>query len=138
MAGNTYEINAVTGELEIKSINTDFSQPFLSQDVLRFNTVTGLWSPQALGTVGVQNLIMEEIPSGTINGINKVFTLANNVDANRLMVFLNGIRLQRITTAIRIDQFEHVVNSNTITLGAAPVSTGDGDFLVVTYVKEDV
>ena len=40
-------------------------------------------------------LVMGEVPSGTINGTNKIFTVANDVFGNAIDVFLNGLCQKR-------------------------------------------
>ncbi len=55
----------------------------------------------------------QEVPSGTINGSNTVFTLSGiPQDTNSVEVFLNGI-MQRRTT-------NYTITSNTITFVTAP------------------
>jgi hypothetical protein len=74
------------------------------------------------GTAGDQfsTGIAGEVPSGLINGGNKVFTVANNFQTSTLAVYLNGVRTLDFS----------VTGPNQFTLGSAPL-VGDG--LTVDY-----
>jgi hypothetical protein len=45
------------------------------------------WVPTTTGTA-----VFSEVPSGTVDGVNAAFTLANTPAANTLRVYKNGIR----------------------------------------------
>lgn len=60
--------------------------------------------------------VIGELPSGTINGTNTTFTLANTPIAGSLQIFLNGIG-QRSGAAN-----DYTISGDTITYLAAPVS----------------
>lgn len=69
------------------------------------------------------HIIDDETPSGTINGVNKVFTLAHSPDpVGSVKVFLNGAR-QRVTE-------DYTISGNTITFTTAPLT---GSILLVDY-----
>ena len=69
------------------------------------------------------------IPSGTINGTNKIFTLNSNVfDDTHLLVFLNGV-LQK-----PVDDYD-LTDSAEITFVDAPET---GDQIVVFYVDDSI
>lgn len=68
-------------------------------------------------------LITNEVPSGSINGSNKVFTTANNFTSGSLLVYLNGIR-QKLN-----DDYSETT-SDTFTFSQAPFT---GDLLTVDY-----
>lgn len=70
------------------------------------------------------NFVTRETPSGTINGSNAIFTLANTPISGTEQVFLNGV-LQALTT-------DYTISSATITMIPAPTT---GDKLRVTYMK---
>jgi hypothetical protein len=72
------------------------------------------------------DFITRETPSGTINGSNTTFTLANTPISGTEMVFLNGI-LQEPGAGN-----DYTISTNTITYLTAPAS---GDRLRVTYQK---
>ena len=72
--------------------------------------------------------IVREVPTGTKNGSNATFTLANTPVSGTEMLFLNGI-LQNAGSGN-----DYTISTNTITMltGAIPVST---DVLLCTYFK---
>jgi len=70
-------------------------------------------------------LVMGEVPTGDIDGNNKIFTVSEDVFGNAIDVFLNGL-LQK-----RTDDYTFT-SPNTITFAVAPPS---GSNLVVDYIK---
>lgn len=80
----------------------------------------------ALTTAGLTsgNFVFNETPSGTINGSNTAFTLANTPTAGTVSVYLNGL-LQTVSD-------DYTISGSTITYTAAPIA---GDVLRVTYLK---
>lgn len=70
-------------------------------------------------------VVVRETPSGTINGSNTNFTLANTPISGTEMVFLNGL-LQKSGGA------DYSISSSTITFTVAPVTN---DVILVTYFK---
>lgn len=75
------------------------------------------------GGAGI-NIVTGEVPTGSINGSNLVFTLASTYNTGSTMVYLNGIRCE-----LGLDYTE--TTGHTITFSTAP-STGDD--LRVDYV----
>ena len=47
-----------------------------------------------LGGIAASRYIVDEIPSGTVNGVNTTFTLANTPVTGKQMVFVNGIKME--------------------------------------------
>lgn len=82
---------------------------------------SGVLSSTALTS---SNFVFNETPSGTINGSNTTFTIANTPTAGTVHVFLNGL-LQRPTT-------DYTISGTTITMINIP---GTGDYLLVDYLK---
>lgn len=72
------------------------------------------------------NFVDKETPSGTINGSNTSFTLANTPTSGSEHLFLNGI-LQKSGAGN-----DYTISTNTITFTTAPVS---GDVLLCSYRK---
>lgn len=70
--------------------------------------------------------VWDEVPTGTIDNSNTLYTLATVPETQKLMVFLNGIKLERVATALDRDEFEHVSGSTIFTMGDAP----NGDDIV--------
>lgn len=78
------------------------------------------------GTLSPTNFVTEETPSGTINGSNTAFTLANTPTAGTVRVYLNGVRQKSGAGN------DYTITTNTITFTTAPVS---GDVIIVDYMK---
>ena len=67
--------------------------------------------------------VFSEVPAGTINGSNTLFTLAFTPTAGTLALYLNGLRL-KLTE-------DYTLATNTITFVVAPIS---GDRLLADYL----
>jgi hypothetical protein len=78
------------------------------------------------GTLSPTNFVTEETPSGSINGSNVTFTLANTPTSGTLKLFLNGVRQKSGAGN------DYTISTNTITMTTAPVS---GDVLIADYMK---
>lgn len=78
------------------------------------------------GTLSPSNFVTEETPSGSINGSNTAFTLANTPTAGTLKLYLNGLRLKSGAGN------DYTLSTATITMTTAPVS---GDVLLADYMK---
>lgn len=78
------------------------------------------------GTLSPSNFVTEETPSGTINGSNVTFTLANTPTAGTLKLFLNGVRQKSGAGN------DYTITTNTISMTTAPIS---GDVLIADYMK---
>ncbi len=89
---------------------------------------TSLWSviKSTLKTWIMGLYVCREVPTGTKNGTNTDFTLANTPVSGSEMVFLNGI-LQNGGAGN-----DYTISTNTITFAVAPIST---DTILVTYWK---
>lgn len=89
---------------------------------------TSLWSviKSTLKTWIMGLYVCREVPSGTKNGTNTDFTLANTPVSGTEMVFLNGI-LQNGGAGN-----DYTISTVTITFAVAPIST---DTILVTYWK---
>jgi len=86
------------------STQPDAGTPTLSNDLVTLSYVSG-----SLGTEA------QEEPTGTVNGSNVTFTLANTpVSSSSVKLYLNGI-FQRQGT-------DYTISSATITMATAPVS----------------
>ncbi len=66
--------------------------------------------------------VVGEVPSGTIDDSNTVFTLTHTPDSGTLKIYLNGAR-QKITE-------DYILSGGTITFISAPSS---GSILIVDY-----
>lgn len=72
--------------------------------------------------------VVRETPTGTVNGTNATFTLANTPVSGQEMVFVNGILMNVGATN------DYTISTNTITFnsGAIPQT---GDVVLVSYIK---
>ena len=112
-------INDATGALADSSIT--------STELDALSGITDNIQDQLDSKVSYGGLKFNVIPSGTINGTNKIFTLNSNVfDDTHLSVFLNGV-LQK-----PVDDYD-LTDSAEITFVDAPET---GDQIVVFYVDD--
>lgn len=74
----------------------------------------------------VGNIVIRETPSGTINGVNVTFTLANTPVAGTETLFLNGILQEPLAGN------DYTISGATITMLTAPAT---GDRLKASYLK---
>jgi len=72
------------------------------------------------------NFVVEEIPSGALNGSNVTYTLAFTPVSGKVKPFLNGIRLRSGAGN------DYTISGSVITMATAPTST---DVLTVDYIK---
>jgi hypothetical protein len=75
------------------------------------------------GGLAASSFIVGEVPTGTKNGSNTTFTLANTPAANKEVLYINGVRQKR--------GMDYTIAGNTITMAAAPKSTDD---LLTDYI----
>lgn len=73
------------------------------------------------------NFIFNEAPSGTINGTNVTFTLANTPTAGTVTLYKNGLIL-KLTT-------DYSISGSTITFVIAPLNSGFTDVIITDYLK---
>ena len=78
------------------------------------------------GTLSTSNFVTEETPSGSINGSNTAFTLANTPTSGTVKLYLNGVRLKSGSGN------DYTISTNTITMTTAPIN---GDVLLADYMK---
>ncbi len=69
--------------------------------------------------------VNDETPAGTINGSNKVFTLAHTPLAGTLLLFLNGAFQSPVT--------DYTLATNTITFATAPDAAFSGLPFIAVY-----
>lgn len=93
-------------------------------------TVSGgaaVWAAAA-GNLTSSNFVFNETPSGTINGSNAAFTLANTPTAGTVRVYVDGVRMNPGGSN------DYTISTNTITFntGAIPQT---GDIILCDYLK---
>ena len=92
------------------------------------NSAGGIQIVAAASGLGASNFVIREVPTGTVNGSNATFTLANTPTAGTEHVFVNGV-LQNVGAGN-----DYTISTVTITFqsGAIPQS---GDVVLVSYMK---
>lgn len=113
------------------SVSSATSTPAISISTTVTGLLKGNGTAVSAATAGSDylapsNIVTRETPSGTINGSNTAFTLANTPIAGTEMVFLNGIMQEPGAGN------DYTISGATITYLTAPVT---GDRLRVTYQK---
>lgn len=68
--------------------------------------------------------IVNEIPSGTVNGTNAAFTLANTPVTGKVQVFKNGL--------LQLETDDYTISGGTVTFVVAPLT---GSKIRITYIK---
>lgn len=94
---------------------------------IRKVTETGIVALDA-GVVGLQLLVVREVPSGVRDGVNAAFTLAHTPIAGTESVYVAG-RLQNSNVALTLD---YVIADDTITFQAGHLPQ-TGDAVLVSY-----
>ena len=84
--------------------------------------------PGSSGSGSGVSLVQEEL-TGTIDGINLIFTTVNTFAANSTQIFINGL-LQRK----HIDYIE--AHNNQIIFSQAPLANGFTDYLTAIYAVQ--
>lgn len=71
------------------------------------------------------NIFTQEVPTGTVNGVNDTFTLsASPIYSSAVMLYVNGLLL--------IQGTHYTITNNTITMTSAP---NTGQLLYAVYVR---
>lgn len=89
-------------------------------------TTAVTYTQDLAGTLSPSNFVVEETPSGSINGSNTTFTIANTPTAGTVKLYLNGVRQKSGAGN------DYTITTNTITFTTAPVS---GDVILCDYMK---
>jgi len=92
------------------------------------NSSGGIQIVASSSGLGAGNFVTREVPTGTVNGSNATFTLANTPTAGTEHVFVNGV-LQNVGAGN-----DYTISTTTITFqsGAIPQT---GDVVLVSYMK---
>lgn len=111
----TPALATITGSATINVANT--------AGVITLTAVTG-----ATGVVTAPNVVVGEVPSGTVNGINPTFTLASTPLANTLALYVNGVR-QKVGAGN-----DYTLSGNVVTFIAGAIPQTDEPILA-DYLK---
>lgn len=105
------------------TVNADTGWKLVTDSITLGSTALVFTSVSIAGLTS-GNFVVSETPSGTINGSNTAFTIANTPIAGTVQVFLNGL-LQTVSN-------DYTISGTTITYTTAPVAW---DILRATYIK---
>jgi hypothetical protein len=94
-------------------------------DSLQIKNVTNDLQTQLDAKIDIAGYVVGELPSGTINGSNDTFTLANTPIADTERVIINGVDLERGASN------DYTISGGTITFASPPET---GDKIIVDYV----
>lgn len=83
-------------------------------------------NPITAGGLSTANFVFDETPSGTVNGSNVTFTLANTPTAGTVRLHINGYRLRAGSGN------DYTLSGASITMLTAPLT---GEILVADYMK---
>jgi len=125
-----FVVNGGTTDAATISATGVFSLPGLSTNgLLKTSGGTGAVSVATAGTDYVipSGIVDLETPSGTINGSNTSFTLANTPITGSVHLYKNGQLLSPTT--------DYTISGSTITMVIAPTSTPHLDKLLAYYRK---
>lgn len=110
--------------VSVGTANADTGWKLVTDNITLGTTPLVFTSLTGTGNLTSGNFVFRETPSGTINGSNTAFTLANTPTAGTETIYLNGLE-QNVTT-------DYTISGSTITYLVAPIS---GDILRVSYLK---
>lgn len=127
-------IGIVSNKLAVK--DSGITEPKLAMynspstgQVLGYTTNGLEWiSNEVAGSVLEADVICNEVPTGTINSINTVFTLANTPVAGTVQVYLNGL-LQATGSGM-----DYIISGTTVTFAKAPRTNSE---VYVSYIKDN-
>ncbi len=82
----------------------------------------------------VANMIWNEVPAGTVNGTNQVYTMATAPTGYNVLPFINGVKINRLAVATDNTSLANFYMASTgatlYTIGAPPAV---GEIIEVTY-----
>jgi len=124
--------STLTGSLGVERVGDDFRADLVANGGIRLSgneMEVALDSGEILYNDGTSvvghTLVIRETPSGTINGVNTSFTLANTPSSDTEELFLNGV-LQEPGGE------DYTISGTSITMVDAPIA---GDRLKVRYIS---
>lgn len=117
--------NTITASSIIKSGGTGLQ--FLKADGTVDNNVYLTTSDASLTYIEKSRYIVDEIPSGVIDGVNNIFIITNVPITGKLMFFINGLKMEAGALS------DYTITSNTITINPGAIPR-PGDKLSVTYI----
>lgn len=127
--GTVTSVSVATANGFAGTVATATSTPAITVSTTITGVLKGNGTAVSAATAGTDYLapasfVDDETPSGTINGSNTAFTLANTPIAGTVKIFLNGLR-QKVAN-------DYTISGSAITYLAAPLT---GDTLTADYRK---
>jgi hypothetical protein len=121
------EVNGAITTVDEGTVNADTMWLCTSNAGGTIDSTAIAWS-QIPTTAGLtsSNFVAKEIPSGSINGSNTAFTLANTPTSGTECLFLNGLLLESGGGN------DYTISGANITMTTAPLT---GEKLVCNYMK---
>jgi len=124
--------STLTGSLGVERVGDDFRADLVTDGGIRLSgneLEVALDAGEIMYNDGTSivghSFVVRETPSGTINGVNTTFTLANTPSLDTEQLFLNGV-LQEPGGE------DYTISGTTITMVDAPIA---GDRLKVSYIS---
>lgn len=118
--GDLLGFSTVHGRLGVGSDGQVLVADAASTFGFKWNTFTGLTTT---------NFVYSEVPTGTVNGTNAAFVLANTPITGTVCVYVNGVR-QKVGTGN-----DYTIATTTITFEAGTAVPVTGDVIQVDYQK---
>lgn len=127
-----YSLSAFAMTVAVGTNNVTFNNNITAASIIRSGGTSAQFlkadgSVDSNTYVNLSRFVMHEVPSGTVDGVNKVFTIANTPLVGKLIVFLNGIKLEAGSGN------DYTISSNTITFETG-MTPQIGDKVAVTYI----
>jgi hypothetical protein len=129
--GSVTTVSVVSANGFAGTVATPTSTPAITLSTSVVGLIKGNGTAMSAATASTDymaptSFVVRETPSGTINGVNTTFTLANTPLSNTEQLFLNGILLEPGAGN------DYTISTNTITMLTVPQT---GDRLRVNYYK---
>jgi hypothetical protein len=138
MTGQSFIIsNQSTGAIQVNAnggggVRSIAALTSATVTLIAAGSAAGTWDPGSTATptgLTTSNFVTRETPSGTINGSNVTFTLANTPVSGTESLFMNGMLLEPGAGN------DYTISGATITMLSAPLSSPTPDKLRASYQK---
>lgn len=121
-SSNWTSINPILGEGEIGiEIGIDTNKFKIGNGILNWNTLNYYSESSTI----ISKFVFNEVPLGTIDGINSIFNTSFLLVPDTEVVFINGQKQKKPD--------DYNISGQTITFTFSP---GIGEFLTINYIKQ--
>jgi len=126
-------VNQTGGETILEWVSVSDDEVIINRDLtiqgdLTIQNIDGLAGDTLIvnenGTIGTVREVINEVPTGLINGVNVTYVLAHSPDG-LIRLYKNGQKLKIVT--------DYTINNKTITLVSPLISDGYEDILLCDY-----